>query len=115
MHELPVISKILDICLRHAEGNNVNKIVAIELKVGELSDLEPEWMQRYFEFVAKDTIAADAKLEIEKTPVVYKCNACAHQFEVDLSTKVTGCPKCSHKDYALVSGTGYFISNMKVI
>lgn len=115
MHELPVINKIMNICLAHATKNNASKIVAIELKVGGLSDLEPEWMQRYFDHVSKDTIAAGAQLEIEKTPVVYRCNECAHEFEVDMSAQSTACPKCNGKEYALVSGTGYFISNMKVL
>lgn len=39
MHELPVIKSILDICLRYAKANEVSKIISIELKIGELSDL----------------------------------------------------------------------------
>lgn len=115
MHELPVINKIVDICLKHAEKNQAGKIVAIELKVGALSDLQPEWMQRYFDFVSKDTIAAGAELEIEKTPAVYLCKACRHQFEIDLTGSDIACPQCEGKDFSLVSGNGYFISNMKVI
>ena len=50
MHELQVTESILDIVLRHAEANQVNKILSIQLKVGELSDLEDEWIQRYFDY-----------------------------------------------------------------
>ena len=49
MHELPVTEKILDIIVAHAERNNVQKVVTINLNIGELSDLEDEWIQNYFE------------------------------------------------------------------
>ena len=45
MHELPVINQILDVFLKHAEKNDAQKTLSVKLKVGELSDLEPEWMQ----------------------------------------------------------------------
>ena len=49
MHELPVTKSILGIVLRHAESNNVQRVVSIELSIGALSDLEDEWLQRYFD------------------------------------------------------------------
>ena len=114
MHELAVINPILDICLKHALKNNANKIVAIELQVGAFSDLEPAWMQRYFDYVSEGTIAAGASLEIEKAPVVYKCGGCANEYEVGITEEQTLCPKCNGKEFSLVSGNRYFISNMKV-
>jgi hydrogenase nickel incorporation protein HypA/HybF len=117
MHELPVINKIVDICLQHAKKNDVKKIVAIELKVGTLSDLQPEWMQRYFDFVSKATIAAEAELVIEKMPLIYKCDECGQDFESDLSVQEpeTACPNCNGTNCSIVSGNGYFISNMRVV
>ncbi|MCK5339904.1 MAG: hydrogenase maturation nickel metallochaperone HypA, partial [Desulfobulbaceae bacterium] len=44
MHELQVTERILDIVLRHAQANGANKIISIQLKIGELSDLENEWV-----------------------------------------------------------------------
>jgi hydrogenase nickel incorporation protein HypA/HybF len=116
MHELPVIKRILDVCLGHAAKNNVTKIVSIELKVGEMSDLEPEWMQRYFDHVSKDTIAEGAKLVIEKVPVVLRCDSCSHEFEVNIKEKQEPvCTQCGGKKCVFVSGKEYFISNMAVV
>ena len=42
MHELPVMQSILDIVIKHAKMNNVNKVLKIYLKVGVLSDLEDQ-------------------------------------------------------------------------
>ena len=46
MHELPVINSILSVVLKHAAANQVKKVVAIHLQVGEMSDLEDAWMQQ---------------------------------------------------------------------
>ena len=116
MHELPVVKRIFDVCLAHAEKNNVSKIVSIELKVGEMSDLEPEWMQRYFDHVSKDSIAEGAKLVIEKAPVVLRCDSCSHEFEVNIKEmQEPVCTQCGGKKSAFVSGKQYHISNMAVM
>ena len=66
MHELQVTERILDVVLKHAAGHDVSKIVVIHLRIGELSDLEDEWLQRYFDYLSKDTMAENARLAIEK-------------------------------------------------
>jgi hydrogenase nickel incorporation protein HypA/HybF len=116
MHELPVISKIMNICLQHAQKNNVKRIVAIELQVGALSDLQPEWMQRYFDHVSKNTIAKNAQLRIERVPVVMKCDGCGHSFDLDIEEmKEIQCPRCDQKQCSLISGKEYLIKHMEVI
>ena len=45
MHELPVTKSILQIVLRHAAASEVERVSTIDLSIGALSDLEPEWIQ----------------------------------------------------------------------
>lgn len=116
MHELQVTHRILDVVLRHAQANGANKVVLIQLKVGELSDLENEWLQKYFDYISKGTIAENATLRIERTPVVMECSGCAHSFPVNIrKIKDIRCPECGHKNCALISGSGYNIKNLEVI
>jgi len=116
MHELQVTQRILDIVLRHAEANGVNRVISIKLEIGELSDLENEWVQKYFDHLSKDTLAEKAKLEIERTPVVMKCDDCGHSFDVDIKeNKEIQCPECAAEKCAFVSGREYYIKDMKVL
>lgn len=116
MHELQVTESILSIILKHAEENKVRKVVAIHLKIGELSDLENEWIQRYFDYLSKDTKAEGAKLVIERTPVVMQCRAGSHNFEVDIKQmKEIECPECGDKNCNLISGREYYIKHMEVL
>jgi hydrogenase nickel incorporation protein HypA/HybF len=116
MHELPVTERILELALKHARGQPVNRIVKIHLRVGELSDLEDEWLQKYFDFLSKDTLAENAKLEIERAPIVLRCGACGHEFEVgkEAIDKIA-CPGCGDASCTLVSGREYYVKNMEVV
>ncbi|MDA3896139.1 MAG: hydrogenase maturation nickel metallochaperone HypA [Desulfobacteraceae bacterium] len=116
MHELPVINSILKVVLKHAVDNNVNKVVAVHLQVGELSDLEDKWMQQYFDHLAKGGIAEGAQLKIERTPVVMKCNDCGHSYVAKIKEdKTLACPKCGSEKNTLVSGREYIVKNLEAI
>lgn len=116
MHELPVTESILNIVLKHAENNDAKKIVTIYLDVGELSDLEDEWMQKYFEYLSKGTLAEGAQLSIERIPITMQCAACSQVFRVEKSDLGTiRCPKCNEEKCTITSGREYYIKNMEVV
>ncbi len=116
MHELQVTERILNIALKHAATNNVSKIISIQLRIGELSDLENEWIQQYFDHLSKDTIAKGAILKIERAPVVMQCDTCAHSFQIDIKQiKEIQCPECGEKKCTLTSGREYYIKDMEVL
>ncbi len=116
MHELPVTESILKIVLAHAEKNDVRRVMTIGLQVGRLSDLEDEWMQRYFDYVSRGTLAEGAKLQIERMPIRLECNACVEIYTVDAANQIDiPCPICGKKDAKLISGHEYFIKNMEVL
>lgn len=116
MHELPVINSILKVVLKHAADNNVKKVVAVHLQVGELSDLEDKWMQQYFDSLAKDTTAQGARLVIERIPVVMKCSDCGMSYTVNMKEdKSLVCPECGSDKHTMVSGREYFIKNLEAI
>lgn len=116
MHELPVMESVLRIVLGHAARNRVRKIVAVHLKVGELSDLMEEWMQRYFDYVSKDTLAEGAVLKIKRIPVRFRCAGCRAEFGADIrQEREIRCPECGADRPVLIAGREYFIENMEVI
>jgi len=116
MHELQVTESILNIVLKHAPADKVKKIVAIHLNIGELSDLENEWIQQYFDYLSKDTLAEGAKLIIERIPIRLKCDSCQNEFEIKRDEiKNIECRRCGNKKCSLIAGRDYFIKNMEVI
>lgn len=117
MHELAVTENILNVVLRHAQTNRVGKVVSITLHIGELSDLEDEWMQHYFDYLSKETVASGARLKIERLPIELKCSACERTFAIKKSALGGSiCPGCGATgDFSLVSGRQYYIKEMEAI
>lgn len=117
MHELPVMESILNIVLRHAGMNRAQKIVSITLVVGELCDLEVDWMQQYFNFLSADTIAAGAELRVNHAPVILRCPQCGSSFTIKKDRfQEAVCPDCAHDQrFDIVSGQEYFIKEMEVL
>ena len=114
MHELPITESILKIVLKHARANDVRKVKVIHLRIGRLSDLEDEWIQRYFDYLSKETLAEGARIEIERTPIVMRCNGCSASYECELSKMDdVSCPACGGKSCTLLSGREYTIKEME--
>ncbi len=116
MHELPITKRILDIVLHHAAGQNVRRIVRVHLRVGALSDLEDHWIQHYFNYLSRGTLAEHAELAITRTPLTVRCRSCTRTLEItrdDLGR--ANCPDCGDTGCELVAGREYFIENMEVL
>ena len=114
MHELSVTQSILDISLEYARSNQAKQIVAIQLQIGEVTDFDDEWIQRYFDFVSKGTIAEGARLLITRTPAQLQCQSCSFVFPLDRSTWNSQCPSCRSKDTQLISGREFRVEALEV-
>ena len=114
MHELPITEDILKIALSHGEKNGAKRIVRINLVIGELTDLIDEWVQRYFEYLAKDTIAAEAKLVIERVPITVMCAECNKPFVVDKKKLDFNCPVCGQKGTELMRGREFTVKSIEI-
>lgn len=116
MHELAVTESILNVVLKHANSNQVTKVVGINLRIGELSDLQDEWIQRYFDYLSKGTLAEGARLKIERSPIVFKCQSCGSEFQASFGPgKDVSCSQCGSTDVTLIGGREYFIKDIEVV
>ncbi|MDZ7759064.1 MAG: hydrogenase maturation nickel metallochaperone HypA [Desulfovermiculus sp.] len=116
MHELPVMREVLRVVLKHAHKHGVEKVYAVRMRVGELSDLEEEWMQRYFDHLTKGSLAEGAVLKIERVPATMQCQVCGHRFHFELGSRERiVCPQCADPDCTLVSGREYTVVNLEAV
>ena len=115
MHELPITKSIFRIALKHAQASNVNRVVAVNLEIGSLSDLQTEWVQRYFDRLSYGTVVEGAELKVNRVPAVFRCNCCQRSFEINsLLEEELACRQCYSRDVTLVSGREYRVKNMEV-
>jgi hydrogenase nickel incorporation protein HypA/HybF len=114
MHELPITKSIFQIVLKHAQANNVEKVLSVDLEIGALSDLQDEWVQRYFDRLSRGTVVQGAKLRTNRVPAVFRCNSCQGKFNVhSLLEEDLSCRQCNSRDVALVSGREYRVLSME--
>lgn len=115
MHELAVTKSILQLVLDQAEQNKAREVVKISLVIGEMRNLEEEWIQRYFDYISKGTIAETAKITVRKVPVLFQCKQCGATFHADVHVeeKIV-CPKCNGFDYDLTAGRELLIESVEI-
>jgi hydrogenase nickel incorporation protein HypA/HybF len=116
MHELPITNSIFQIVLRHARANGVERVLAVDLEIGALSDLQPLWMQRYFDRLSRGTVVEGAVLRSERVPALFRCNGCQRQFEVhSLLDQELRCTRCRSSQVTLISGRTYHVKRMEAL
>ena len=116
MHELYITKSIHQIVLKHAIKGKVNKVLSVNLEIGALSDLQSEWIQRYFDKLILGTVVEGAKLNITRVPAIFRCNHCQQSFEIcSLLEQDLSCKQCLSKEVSLVSGREYRIKNMEAL
>lgn len=106
---------ILDTVLRSARQVDARRVARIRLVIGEFSDLQQEWLQRYFDYLSKGTIAEDAEILIRRVPAAFACMDCGGEFDVDLKrTDRVRCPVCRGSNCRLVRGREFLVDDMEV-
>lgn len=114
MHELSLMSNILDIVVEHAQRHGAQKVTRINLRIGVLSDIIPQWAQTYFDMLSRDTIADGASLEIERVPVAVRCGSCGHEETFRDGEWQFTCVKCGSMDIELMQGRELSVASIEV-
>jgi len=118
MHEMAITEDVVNIVLKYAKANDARQVVSVRLRVGEMRDIVDEWMQRFFDFLSRGTIAEGAKLEIQRTPIVFHCE-CGRFFATSLAEIIADqkvpCPSCKSENTRLYSGREFDIVSIGVV
>ena len=99
MHELSITQGIVDICLQHAENQQI-KLVVVE--IGTLSGIVPEAVEFCFAACTADTLAAGAALQINLIEGRGRCLECGTEQKVE--RLYAACSRCGGYALELLSG-----------
>jgi hydrogenase nickel incorporation protein HypA/HybF len=112
MHELGVTENIVNIALAKANEAQANKVIQINLVVGDLSGFVPDCIQFYFEPLSKNTIAQGAVLHFESVPTQLRCRNCSAIFPPQ--DALWSCPKCKGQNIEIFKGRELYIESIEV-
>lgn len=109
MHELSIAGAIVATAEKHAAGRHVT---VVTVRAGRLRQVVPESLEFYWEIVARDTLCAGARLELEVVPAELGCDACGRRWE--LEAPPFRCPACGEKDVEVVAGDELEVESIEV-
>jgi hydrogenase nickel incorporation protein HypA/HybF len=102
MHEAGLMQNVLEMSLEQARTHKATRIDAINIKIGMLSGVVPDALEFAFEAMKKDTIAENARLNVDYAPVVCWCRGCEKEFKPENFSSI--CPECGKNDIEIRSG-----------
>ncbi len=112
MHELSIIASLFELLEEKAAEKGSKKIISVRLQVGKLSGVVPEFLISAFDMYKKNTIAHDAKIEIEEVPLKIQCKTCTKTMIKDDFVFI--CPDCGSQDLKTLTGTELLLEKMEL-
>ncbi|OEH84366.1 hydrogenase maturation nickel metallochaperone HypA [Desulfuribacillus stibiiarsenatis] len=109
MHELSVMSGIIDVVSNSARENGIEKVKKVRLIVGQMSNALPDALQMGFEML-KETgpFTEDAVLEIEFIKTTVKCLDCEYEYHPEEGYIFT-CPTCKSIRTEVIDGEQLYV------
>ncbi len=112
MHELSIVTNILDTVEDSATSNNAKVVYEIELEVGELAGVEFDALEFAIEHAPKSTLLNKVKFNILKVKPIAKCSVC--NFEFETSEYASNCPNCNSFKTEIIKGNELKIKSYKM-
>ena len=107
MHELGVISNLVDASERLAVQNGIHKLAYIKVNVGEMSGVVSQYMKNLWKIGTKGTFLEGAELIVNDIAAIVECEECGEQFSLmdraDETNDKPCCPKCGSELFFLVN------------
>ncbi len=113
MHEMGMVQFVFDTVRQTAEQHGAKRVNAVVIQAGALRGIVEQYMNFYWEMLAKDTDYADTKIVIEKIPVRLRCRDCGREFEPP-EGEVFDCGDCKTKNVEAIRGTELIIKEIQV-
>jgi len=78
MHELAIVSSIVEAVISTAEKRQARSVLAVRVGIGELTQLQPEQLQFCYRALTSGTSIDGSMLEIENVEAVVGCRHCSY-------------------------------------
>lgn len=116
MHEMSLLRNVLEIVLDACEGQDVVRVKNVGISIGVMRDMPEQLVGKYFRYIARGTIAQDAKVVVTSVPFTVRCNDCGNIFSFDVYDQSQWfCPQCgARQHYSLNTGNEIAVTTIEV-
>ncbi|MDX2249471.1 MAG: hydrogenase maturation nickel metallochaperone HypA [Bacteroidia bacterium] len=110
MHELSIISHIVEIATTEAQKVGMNRVEAIELEIGELAGIEFSALDFAWEVGVSQSVLENAECLIHRVAGKAKCGHCGKVF--DMQVLFDPCPECGSYENTVIKGKELVIKTL---
>jgi len=112
MHELSIMSYMLDTVEQQAQQSGARKVLAINLVIGERASFMDDSLLFYFDMLTPGRLSAGAKLNIRRTPMRFHCAICDNDYAPAIGS--FRCPDCDTVGQVTSDGSELLIESMEI-
>lgn len=112
MHELGIMTSVLQAVEESAKQAGSEKVLKISLSVGVMTEAIEDALRFAFEALSEGTMCESAELEITMIPPVSICAECGNEYEHDRFHML--CPECGSSFTQLIQGKELQIDSIEV-
>ena len=112
MHEVSLMEQTLAIAIAQAEDHGASKIHCLTLRVGQQSGVVADALKFAFEVVRQNTMAAEARLEIEEIPITCHCPHCHQNFQPE--DWIYRCTQCDQISQTVLDGKQLELASLEL-
>ena len=110
MHEFSMASQLLDCAISEASAKGASKITQVEVMIGKLKQIVPDFINTVWQSITKDTIAQSSELEIIEVEVKAMCRQCGRIYSPSADNFL--CPDCLVADAEILEGDDIILSSI---
>ena len=93
MHELSIVSSVVDTVIESLEKYPGARVLEVRLRVGALAAVVEDSLQFCYELATRETVLEGSRLVVKVVPVTVHCGACGKDGELE-SLQSFRCPHC---------------------
>lgn len=112
MHEVAIADQILKTALPALKNGGGVRILEIRMRIGALSGVVPDLLEKAIAELAAGTPAEGAVLAVTNIPPLLRCLECGKESEGRRGHYT--CPACGSDRIRLIGGSGYFLDDLLV-
>lgn len=111
MHELSIMTYLLEAVEEKARELGAERVTAINLRVGERAGIDDSLLF-YFEMLTPDTLAQGAQLNLRRTRMSFHCEECNEEYAPQGAN--FECPGCGKVGQLARDGTELLIESIEI-
>ncbi len=103
MHELSTMIRLVNQAVNVAKENQAKTVEAIVVEVGEMTDIVPEYLHKYYPEATNGTLLEGSALKTEVISTLVRCSDCGEEFHPSRDFDYR-CPACRSMKATVLKG-----------